>query len=171
VYREGPQVIVYGTGGARWYVQRAEELLTAVEAASSAAALEPAYWMLGCAAAGSGIKLAPSGRLGRRVVRDDEARFRFTSMHEIDSTPQTQDDVPPLPTLRVLLTRAGLVRARKGFLVSTKAGAGALDARGDEVVDRALFVALCACLCARDSFEDELTSLLLIELLPASRCA
>lgn len=160
-------VIVYGTDSAWAHIRLAPSLMEALDAESLRYALEPAYWMLDRAASDAAIKLAPSGRLGRKIVQDGEERFRFTELDRIGHKPQNQDDVPPLPALRELLTRARLVRAYKGKLVVTKLGRATLARAGDTSADRQLLIDLAAQLCPdpEPNFTQELTMLVIVHLL------
>lgn len=128
-------------------------------------AMSAALWFLEQAAAPPGVKLAPSGRLGRAFIQAGEERFRWTRLHEIDAKPQTQDDVPPLVELRTLLTRTRLIRTYKKHLVATKAGQQLLDSDADEL--RSGATAIWRNVCNRDGFDDELISLILVTLLDA----
>lgn len=161
------RVIVYGTESAWAQIRRAPALMEALNAESVRYALEPSFWMLDRAASEAAIKLAPSGRLGRKIIQDGEERFRFTELDRIGHKPQNQDDVPPLVALRELLTRTRLVRAYKGKLVATKLGRTTLDHAGDISADRRLLADLASQLCPdpEPNFTQELAMLVIVHLL------
>ena len=160
-------MIVYGTDDAWAQIRLAPALMDALDVEALQFALEPAYWMLDRAASDAAIKLAPSGRLGRKIVLDGEERFRFTELDRIGHKPQNQDDVPPLPALRELLTRTRLVRAYKGKLVATRIGRATLARAGDASADRQLLIDLAKQLCPdpEPNFMQELTMLVIVHLL------
>lgn len=151
----------YGTDDLLTLLPLADGMLEALTPLQLTESLAPLTWFVERAADGDGIKLAPSGRLGRAAVQAGDARFGFSKLASIGRKAQNEDDVPALVELRMLTRVLGLTRTRTGFIVATAAGRRELDATSPaDLRDR--FRRACAALCPNDNFEDELVSLLLV---------
>lgn len=151
----------YGTDDLLTLLPLADGMLEALTEQQMTDALAPLTWFVERAADGDGIKLAPSGRLGRKFVQDGDDRFGFSNLARIKRTAQNEDDVPALVQLRMLTRALGFTRTRKGHLVATASGKRELVAvTQQDLRDR--FRAACAALCPGDTFEDEVVSLMLV---------
>lgn len=154
----------YGTDEILILLPLAPEMLEALTEQQLATALAPLMWFIERASEGDGIKLAPSGRLGRNFVQDGDARFQFSNLARINRRAQNEDDVPALVELRAIARALGYTRTRKGHLVATAAGKRVLGV-STAAGFRELFQLACEALCPGDTFEDELVSLLLVLLI------
>lgn len=156
----------YGTDDLLTLLPLADGMLEALTEPELTTALAPLTWFVERADDGTGIKLAPSGRLGRKFIQDGDARFGFSGLAGIGRVAQNEDDVAPLVELRSLARALGFTRTHRGHVVATAAGRRELERRSvHDLRDR--FRRACGALCPHDSFEDELVSLMLVLLIDA----
>lgn len=118
----------YGTDEFVRLLPLADDMLRRLDAPTLTESLAPLTWFVERAADGPGIKLAPSGRLGRNFVQDGDVLFKFSGLARIDRVAQNEDDVPTLVELRSLTRTLGFTRTHKGYVVATAAGRRELDA-------------------------------------------
>jgi hypothetical protein len=158
-------VIFYGVDEILPLLEQADELVDSLTESELREALAPTRWFLEQAAESPGIRLAQSGRLGRKFVQAGDERFQFSNLGAIGHKAQNEDDVLPLVELRKVLRALRIVRTYKGHLVATAAGKKVLAGTHDLETLRDLFLRACANICREDAFESELTSLLLVLLI------
>lgn len=72
-----------------------------------------------------GVKLTPSGRLPRAVVR--QVQEQRPHWYLLDRPAHIEDDLPPLAALHGLLRKVGLLRLRAGVLSPTRAAGDDLE--------------------------------------------